>query len=167
LLQDTILQPQLHPVDTGGFTEHRFALCSLLGIEFMPRIKDLADQQLYHLDRDSHYGEWDAWFRGAVDGDRIRSTIGSDGAPAVALKNRHAPPEVVVVPRLARASLADRLPEALTAYGRNHQSHLHSAVHPRRTSATQRPTSVEPGRDRHTLDKWRFFTNRGEFRMST
>jgi TnpA family transposase len=35
----------------------------------------------------------------------------------VALKNRHSPPEVVA-PRLARASPADRLSKALTAYGR-------------------------------------------------
>jgi len=26
---------------------------------------------------------------------------------------------------------------------------------------------LNQGEDRHTLDKWRFFTNRGDFRMST
>ena len=33
-----------------------FALCHLLGFYFMPRIRDLKDQQLYRIDRLSDYG---------------------------------------------------------------------------------------------------------------
>lgn len=85
LRNDPILQPQRHPVDTGGYTEHRLAL---LGIEFMPRLKDLAD---------------DAWLRGAVDCDRIREPWDPRVRLAVALKSRIAPAEVVVQ-RLASAA---------------------------------------------------------------
>ena len=35
-----------HTSDTHGFTEHLFGLCALLGIAFMPRLKDLPDQVL-------------------------------------------------------------------------------------------------------------------------
>jgi TnpA family transposase len=38
-----------HTTDTAGYTEIVFALFSLLGLTFSPRIRDLADQQLYRL----------------------------------------------------------------------------------------------------------------------
>lgn len=37
-----------HTTDTAGYTEVVFALFDLLGLRFSPRIRDLADQQLYH-----------------------------------------------------------------------------------------------------------------------
>ena len=163
LLNDTVLQPQRHHVDTGGYTEHLFALCSLLGIEFMPRIKDLADQQLYKLDRDSRYGALDALFRSAVDGDLIREQWDQMVRLAVALKNRNAPPEVVVQ-RLASAGPADRLSKALTAYGRIIKTiYILRYIHeePLRRSVQ---LQLNRGEHRHTLAKWLFFANRGEFR---
>jgi len=37
-------------VDTGGFTDHVFAMCSLLGYSFSPRIRDLPSKRLYAFD---------------------------------------------------------------------------------------------------------------------
>jgi TnpA family transposase len=71
LLNDTILQPQFHHTDTGGVTDHIFAFCHLLGIEFMPRIKDLPDQSLFKLDRHQNYGELDCLFDQTVPRDLI------------------------------------------------------------------------------------------------
>jgi TnpA family transposase len=34
-----------------GARARLFGLCHLLGISFMPRLKDLKDQQLYRIDR--------------------------------------------------------------------------------------------------------------------
>jgi TnpA family transposase len=50
LENDTILRPHEHSTDTHGFTEQLFGLCYLLGYSFMPRLRDLADQQLYRVD---------------------------------------------------------------------------------------------------------------------
>ena len=36
-----------HHADTGGFTDHVFAACSILGYAFAPRIRDLPDKRLY------------------------------------------------------------------------------------------------------------------------
>ena len=36
-----------HFADTGGFTDHVFAACSLLGYRFAPRIRDLPQKRLY------------------------------------------------------------------------------------------------------------------------
>ena len=50
LENDTILRPHEHSTDTHGFTEQLLGLCYLLGYSFMPRLRDLADQQLYRVD---------------------------------------------------------------------------------------------------------------------
>ena len=47
LENDTILRPPEDYTDTHGFTEQLFGLRFLLGYSFMPRLRDLADQQLY------------------------------------------------------------------------------------------------------------------------
>ncbi len=56
LENNTILKPRKHTTDTDGYTEILFALCHLLGYEFMPRIRDLKDQQLYRINKDFDYG---------------------------------------------------------------------------------------------------------------
>src|SRR6202035_2740841 len=66
LENDTILRPREHYTDTHGFTEQLFGLCYLLGFSFMPRLKDLADQQLYKLDRARSYGAIDPLFRATI-----------------------------------------------------------------------------------------------------
>jgi hypothetical protein len=47
LANETELPILEHTTDTSGYTEIVFALFDLLGLTFTPRIKDLADQQLY------------------------------------------------------------------------------------------------------------------------
>jgi TnpA family transposase len=38
-----------HYTDTGGFSDHVFAMCRLLGFRFAPRIRDLKEKRLYTL----------------------------------------------------------------------------------------------------------------------
>ena len=56
-----------HTTDTGGFTEPLWGLCVLLGIDFMPRLKDLSDQVLYRVDRRADYGPLNPLLRTAID----------------------------------------------------------------------------------------------------
>ena len=163
LLNDTILQPQFHHTDTGGVTDHIFALCHLLGIEFMPRIKDLPDQSLFKLDRHQHYGELDYLFDATVSRDLVGEQWDQMVRLAVSLKNRLSPPEVVVE-RLASAAPADRLARALTAYGRVVKSIyiLRYIQDEKLRRAVQ--LQLNRGEARHTLARWLFFANRGEFR---
>ena len=163
LLNDTILQPQFHHTDTGGVTDHIFALCHLLGIEFMPRIKDLPDQSLFKLDRHQKYGELDCLFDETVPRDLISEQWDQMVRVAVSLKNRVAPPEVVVE-RLASAVPADRLAKALTAYGR-----IIKTIYILRYMQDDKLRRVvqlqlNRGEARHSLARWLFFAHRGEFR---
>jgi TnpA family transposase len=163
LLNDTILQPQFHHTDTGGVTDHIFALCHLLGIEFMPRIKDLPDQSLFKLDRHRHYGELDCLFDETVSRELLTEQWDQMVRLTVSLKNRLAPPEVVVE-RLASAAPADRLAKALTAYGRIIKTIyiLRYIQDEKLRRAVQ--MQLNRGEARHSLARWLFFANRGEFR---
>lgn len=38
-----------HYTDTGGFTDHVFAMCSLLGYQFAPRLRNLSSLNLYGM----------------------------------------------------------------------------------------------------------------------
>jgi len=50
LANETELPILEHTTDTSGYTEIVFALFDLLGLTFTPRIRDLADQQLYRTE---------------------------------------------------------------------------------------------------------------------
>lgn len=58
---DALLSHQIEPgvtrhhTDGGGVSDHVFALCSLLGFQFAPRIPDLKDRRLYVFDAPGNY----------------------------------------------------------------------------------------------------------------
>jgi TnpA family transposase len=163
LENDTLLRPQIHTTDTHGFTEQLFGLCYLLGIAFMPRLKDLADQQLYKLDKETACGPFEPLFRGVVDTALIAEQWDQLARIAISLKERTAPAHVVLQ-RLINASPADRVSKALTALGRVCKTIFilrYIADEPLRRMIQRQ---LNRGEARHALARWLFFANRGEFR---
>ncbi len=114
---DTTLVIREHTSDTHGFTEHLFGLCVLLGIAFMPRLKDLSDQVLSRVDRAADYGPLQPLLRGTIDISIIIEQWDQLVRLVASLKARMAPAHVVMQ-RLANAPAADRLTNALTQLGR-------------------------------------------------
>ncbi len=47
LYHQTGLQIEEHYTDTGGATDHVFALCHLFGFRFAPRLRDIKDRRMY------------------------------------------------------------------------------------------------------------------------
>ena len=92
LENDSVLRLREHSTDTHGYIEDLFGLCYLLGYSFMPRIRDLADQQLYRIDRDAVYPNLAGIFRGGVDVDLIPSSGISWYAWRRRLRTGFAPP---------------------------------------------------------------------------
>jgi TnpA family transposase len=161
LENDTILRPREHMTDTHGFTEHLFGLCYLLGDTFMPRLKDLTDQQLYTLDRQTSYGPLDALFHGPVDVELLREQWEPLVRVAASLRNRTAPAHVILQ-RLANST--ERLAKALTALGRVVKTvyilrYLHDPVLRGRVQL-----QLNRGEARHRLASRLFFANQGVFR---
>ena len=51
----TSLAIDTHYTDTGGATDHLFALCRMLGYRFCPRLRDVPDRRLASFEPASHY----------------------------------------------------------------------------------------------------------------
>jgi TnpA family transposase len=49
LYHESSLVIREHYTDTGGFSDHIFGICHLLGFRFAPRIRDLKDKRLYTI----------------------------------------------------------------------------------------------------------------------
>jgi TnpA family transposase len=161
LENDTILRPREHMTDTHGFTEHLFGLCYLLGYTFMPRLKDLTDQQLYTLDRQTSYGPLDVLFHGQADLDLLREQWDQLVRVAASLYHRTAPAHVILQ-RLANST--ERLTKALTALGRIVKTiYILRYIHDP-TLRGRIQLQLNRGEARHRLASRLFVANQGVFR---
>ena len=162
LENDTVLRPKTHYTDTHGFTEQLFGLCYLLGFQFMPRIKDLKDQQLYKVSRMTSYGPLDPVFRATVDLALIAEQWDQLVRIAASLRHRTAPADVVLK-RLAGGAPSDRLAKALTALGRVLKT-IHILRYVQDTDLRhQIQRQLNRGEFRHKLARRLFFANQGAF----
>ncbi len=160
---DTVLPIREHTSDTHGFTEHLFGLCTLLGIRFMPRLKDLPDQVLSRTDRAADYGALQPLFRNTINLDLIIEQWDELVRLAASLKDRLTPAHVVMQ-RLINAPAADRLAGALSQLGRLAKTiHILRYIHeePLRQAIQ---LQLNRGEFRHILAKWIFFANQGDLR---
>lgn len=96
LENNTILQIREHTTDTHGYTEIIFALCHLLGFYFMPRIRDLKDQQLYRVDKQTDYGVFTPLLIKTADLDIVEEQWEEMIRVVISLKQRTAPAHVIV-----------------------------------------------------------------------
>jgi TnpA family transposase len=62
-----------HHTDGGGDSDHIFALCSLLGFQFAPRIPDLKSRRLYGFGKASTYPSLEALIAGRINIGLIRA----------------------------------------------------------------------------------------------
>ena len=162
LENNTILKLKEHTTDTHGYTEIIFALCYLLGFYFMPRIRDLKDQQLYRVEKQGNYGVFTPLLSKTVDLELIKEQWESMIHVAISLKHRTSPAHLIVQ-RLTSSSPSDRLSKAFTNLGRiikteyilNYLSDasLRRKVH----------RQLNKGESRHGLARWIFFANQGAF----
>jgi TnpA family transposase len=68
---ETELPIDVHTTDTAGYTEVLFSLFDLVGLQYAPRIRDLADQRLYRVDRRRRYEHLEPLFSGFINRDLI------------------------------------------------------------------------------------------------
>ncbi len=111
LENNTILKIREHTTDTHGYTEIIFALCHLLGYYFMPRIRDLKDQQLYRVERNVNYGVFTPLLNKTADLDIVEEQWDEMIRVATSLKERTAPAHVIVE-RLTNSFPSDHLAKA-------------------------------------------------------
>ena len=159
---DTLLRIREHTTDTGGFTEQLWGLCALLGIDFMPRIRDLPDQVLYRVDRGADYGPLQPLLRNAVDTALIVEQWDQLVRIAASLKDRLTAANVVMQ-RLTNAGRPTGSPRRSPPLGPG-QDHPHPALHHEEPLRRRIQLQLNRGEFRHVLAKWLFFANQGAFR---
>jgi len=162
LENNTILKIREHTTDTHGYTEIIFALCHLLGYYFMPRIRDLKDQQLYRVDRNADYGVFSPLLSKTADLDIVEEQWEAMIHVAQSLKEKTAPAHVIVQ-RLTNGSPADRLSRAFTNLGRIIKTEYNLRYITDRDIRRTVQLQLNKGEYRHKLPRWIFFANQGEF----
>ncbi len=162
LENNTILKIREHTTDTHGYTEIIFALCHLLGFDFMPRIRDLKDQQLYRIDKNADYGAFTPLLNKTADLDIIEEQWDQMIRVASSLKRRKVPAHVIVQ-RLTNRFPSDRLSKAFTNLGRIIKTEyiLRYLTDPSLRRKVQR--QLNKGEYRHKLPRRIFFADQGEF----
>lgn len=162
LENNTILKIREHTTDTHGYTEIVFALCHLLGFYFMPRIRDLKDQQLYRIDKTVDYGDLNHLLTKTADLAIIEEQWEYMMRVAISLKQKTAPAHVIVQ-RLTNSSPSDRLTKAFTNLGRIIKTEyiLRYLTDKELRQTVQR--QLNKGEYRHKLPRWIFFAEQGEF----
>ena len=162
LENNTILKIREHTTDTHGYTEIVFALCHLLGFYFMPRIRDLKDQQLYRIDKTVDYGDLNHLLTKTADLAIIEEQWEYMMRVAISLKQKTAPAHVIVQ-RLTNSSPSDRLTKAFTNLGRIIKTEyiLRYLTDKELRQTVQR--QLNKGEYRHKLPRWIFFADQGEF----
>lgn len=159
---NTILAIKEHSTDTEGFTEHIFALCYLLGIRFMPRIKDLKSQQLYRIDKEISYGDLDALLSKTASIDLVVEHFDQMVRIAASLKKKLSPAHEIVR-RLSKNSSSDKLSKAFTQLGRILKTEyiLQYITDSQLRDKVQQ--QLNKGEHRHQLARCIFFANQGKF----
>ena len=162
LENNTILKIREHTTDTHGYTEIVFALCHLLGFYFMPRIRDLKDQQLYRIDKSVDYGDLNHLLTKTADLAIIEEQWEYMMRVVISLKQKTAPAHVIVQ-RLTNSSPSDRLTMAFTNLGRIIKTEyiLRYLTDKDLRQTVQR--QLNKGEYRHKLPRWIFFADQGEF----
>jgi TnpA family transposase len=73
LYHQSDVSPLRHHTDGGGDSDHVFALCTLLGFQFSPRIPDLKNRRLYSFDKPSAYPTLEPLIAGRINIALIRA----------------------------------------------------------------------------------------------
>ena len=164
LENNTILKIKEHTTDTAGYTEHIFALCYLFGYQFMPRIRDLKDQQLYKPDKNISYGELDSILNKYIDLELIEEQWDQMIRVIGSLKNKLAPAHEIVR-RLGKGTPSDRLSKAFTQLGRLIKTEYILRYLTSSDLRQKIQRQLNKGEHRHSLSRWIFFANQGKFQV--
>jgi TnpA family transposase len=153
-----------HTTDTAGYTELVFAMFDLLGLQFSPRIRDLGDQRLYRLDRNTIYKNLEPLLKGTINTERILSRW-DDMLRVVGSLKLGWVTASLFIGKLQSFPQQNALMRAFQEYGRLVKTifilrYLESEEYRRRISA-----QLNKGETLHSLRRFLFFAHQGQIRQ--
>jgi TnpA family transposase len=113
----TRLKIDTHYTDTGGASDHVFALCAMLGFRFCPRLRDLPDRKLASTEPASTYKDLQSLLGQRVKGDVVRQHWGEVIRLVTSLKAGTVAPSAMLM-KLAAYRRQNQLDLALQELGR-------------------------------------------------
>ena len=149
-----------HYTDTGGATDHVFALCHLLGFRFVPRLRDFQDYRLGAIGKATTYKGIESLLGRPIRIDVIREHWDEIIQLAASIKAGTVAPSVILK-KLAAFARQNRLDFALSELGRIERTlfmldWLESPDLRRRCHA-----GLNKGESRHALDQAVFLHKQG------
>jgi TnpA family transposase len=159
---ETDLELATHATDTGGVSEHVFALCALLGFQFTPRIKGVLHRSLMTLGPKQDYGP----LTPLIGGRLRRSLIVEhwDAARHIAASIRHgAASATTLMRRLAATPRKAGVARALTGIGQLERTRFTLAYLRDEAMQRQIQVSLNRGEAVNGLARALFFGRRGMF----
>ena len=152
-----------HTTDTHGYTDIVFALFDLLGIRFLPRLRDLPDQRLYRLGPARPDLTVDAARRGKIRPELIRDRWDELLRVAGSLKRGWITPSLLIS-RLQAQSPKGPLAAALQEYGRLVKTNFALEYHADLLQQRRITAMLNKGETTNTLRRRIAFANRNELR---
>jgi len=152
-----------HTTDTSGYTDLVFALFDLLGLQFAPRLRDLADQRLYRIDPTPKYAQLEPLLRGRIHPDVILESWDDLLRVAASLKLGWVTASLLIG-KLQSFPRKNVLTRALQEYGRLIKTifilhYLDSTEYRRRISL-----QLHKGEAIHSLRRFLFLAHQGQIR---
>jgi TnpA family transposase len=160
---ETDLEIESHATDTGGVSEHVFALCALLGFQFTPRIKDVLSRSLVTLGPKQDYGPLNQLIGGRL----ARGVIVDhwDEARHIAASIKHgAASATTLMRRLAATPRKAGVARALTGIGQIERTRFTLIYLRDEAMQRQAQVSLNRGEAVNSLARALFFGRRGMFR---
>jgi len=162
---ETELPIDQHTTDTAGYSELVFSLFDLVGLQFSPRIRDMADQRLYRIDRSVRYQHIEPLFSGTLNEDLILRRWDDLLRVAGSVKMGWVTASLLIG-KLQSYRRQNALIRALQEYGRLiktiHIVRCLDSPEYRRSIGRQ----LNKGEQLHNLRRFLFFANEGEIRRS-
>ncbi len=158
----TALTIKEHYTDTGGASDHVFALCHPLGFRFVPRLRDFQDYRLGAIDNPAEYRGIESLFGRPIRIDVIRDHWHEIIRLAASVKAGTVAPSVILK-KLGAFPRQNQLDFALSELGRLERTlfmldWLESPELRRRCHA-----GLNKGESRHALDQAIFLHKQGRF----
>jgi TnpA family transposase len=154
-----------HTTDTAGYTEIVFALFDLLGMRFSPRLRDMADRQLFRMDRKARHINLRPMLKGIINQKLILEHWDELLRIAASIKDGQVTASLLIG-KLQSYPQKNAVARALQEYGRISKTMsilraLNSEEHRRRINR-----QLNKGEGVHSLRRFLAYGNLGEIRKS-
>ena len=156
----TILE---HTTDTAGYTDLVFGLFDLLGLQFSPRLADLADKKLYRIDKQINYKNINSLITGKINVDLILRHWDELLRIAGSLKQGYVTASLLIS-KLQSRPQKNALTKAIQEYGKLNETifilkYLQSAEYQKKITV-----QLNKGEAVHALRRNIFIANEGKIR---